>query len=156
WDLPGGDPALDIPAHRGQVVGLDVSRDGRFLLQVTRDDKALVWDLKEGRGLTTPEGSWRSAAFLPDQGGIALARAQGGVATLDYPSGRRRDVAFRRPPAADGGPAAGWGFGLVAVSPDGRWLAAGSPDGPLACVWEVANGRRVHTIRLADRIEPLT
>ena len=54
WDLANRRERPRIPPHRGKVDGLSVSADGRFLLQITHDAQALIWDLKEGRGVAEP------------------------------------------------------------------------------------------------------
>ena len=59
-------PAPPIPPRRGQVAGLSVSGDGRYLLQVSQDWQAQVWDLQDGRGLTTIEGTWTAGVLTPD------------------------------------------------------------------------------------------
>ncbi|MEO6810995.1 MAG: hypothetical protein ABI353_17935, partial [Isosphaeraceae bacterium] len=83
WDLPIGEARPVVPPHRGQVADLDVSADGRYLLGVTKDLKAFLWDLKEGRSLITVAGEWTSGQFLPNDAGLALTDRQGNVSVSD-------------------------------------------------------------------------
>jgi WD40 repeat protein/uncharacterized caspase-like protein len=138
WDVTTGAARPGIPAQRGQVARLAAAPDGRALLQITADGAAHVWDL-DGRRLSRVDGRWRSAAFLPDGQRVALSTRGGDVELIRRADGER-DVRCERPGGLAGG------FGPVAASPDGRWVAAGSINGPLACVWEAATGRLRRTI----------
>ncbi len=157
WDLPHGVQRPSIPPRRGQVAALSVSRDGRYLLQISQDWQAQVWDLKEGRGLTTIEGSWTSGALMPDGESIVLtSEADGNLVVVDRADGLRRGTTFRRPRANGGDGASAERFGKVAVSPDGRLVAAAGVQGTLVCVWDAATGRLVHTIRGHEEPHPIT
>jgi WD40 repeat protein len=171
WSLPEGAARPEIPRHRGQVVALDVSRDGRYLLQITFDGKALVWDLREGRGLQVIRGQWTAGAFLPGGDEVALAGTErpkdkdpdGGqvskknlVAIADRASGWRIKTRLAPPPAAGGEALTGWDFDRVAASPDRRLVAAASTHGPLACVWDAATGELRHTLRIPNTLAGIT
>ena len=165
WDLPAGTPSPAIRPHRGKVASISASADGRHLLQITRDWTALHWDLQDGRGFAPIEGAWTAGALTPDGETLALTSYAGGeVVLVDRQTGRPRRPALPRPGARTGPGAATWRFGPVNVaggdrmliaSPDGRWLAACSPEGPLACVWEVATGRLAFTIGDPDHRAPI-
>ena len=168
WDLPGGAPRPRIPPYRGKILGVSVSSghrdhslDGRYLLQVDLDGGARLWDLREG-GVTPIAGhdaagnrlAWTAGVILPDRAGLALTTRAGDVVRIDWPGPAVPEAkALERPAAEDGGPS-GWGFGIVAASPDGRFLAAGSPKGPLARVWDAATGKPLLTLR--DHAGPIT
>src|SRR5262249_16596033 len=127
WELPDGKPRPRVPPQRGQVVALGVSDDGRYLLQVTRDREAMVWDLEQGRSPTRLEGAWTTGALSPDGARAALIDAdRGEVVVVDRETGRHLPTSFPRPP----GSGEGWRFGLVAFSRDrgGPLLAAGSAE----------------------------
>jgi len=171
WDLPGGAARPAVPSYRGKVVGVSISAgrkdpalDGRDLLQVDLDGGARLWDLREGGMVPIlardPAGeclAWTAGAILPDRAGLVLTTRGGDVLRLDWPGPAPAPApaatALERPAAEVGGPS-GWGFGIVAVAPDGRSVAAGSRQGPLARVWDVATGRPTRTIR--DHGAPLT
>ena len=144
WVLPGGGPLFGaVRGRTGRVAALSVSRDRRYLLQVSREGDALVWDLARGRTLTRLDGRWVGGALTPDGTQALLTSSRGEVALVDRATGRPLPVAFERP--KDAGP--GCRFGPVAVDAGGRLVAAGSvqhgPIGPVACVWEVATGKLV-------------
>ena len=134
------------------MIDLSLSSDARHLLQVTRDGKAQVWDLQEGRTLGVVEGSWSSGVLTPD-GSVALLadRETGEVVASDRATGRRLPTRFAR---AEGGMTPR--FGKLAISRDGRWLAGASVEAASACVWEAATGRLVQTIRGHDGPTRLT
>ena len=142
-----------LPA-RGKVAALAPSASGRYLLEITRDDLALVWDLEEGRGCKPLPGSWVAGAFLPDDSKLALARrADEGseVVLFDRVRGEPLPTRFERPTGADGRPSNA-SFGALVVSKSGRWIAASSLESqrPLACVWRVEDGKLVHVARDHD------
>jgi WD40 repeat protein len=157
WDLPDGRQRPPVPPRRGQVAGLSVSEDGRYLLQVSQDWHAQVWDLQEGRGLSRIEGRWTSGAVAPDGETLYLTREdEGTVVAVDRGTGRHRGQPFERPKAnRDGGPTT-QRFARLSVSRDGRWVAAGSIEGPLACVWEASTGRLVQTLEGHQDPHPIT
>ena len=142
WTLPGGNARPAVPPRRGQVAGLSVSDDGRYLLQVTQDRQAQMWDLQEGRGLSPIPGRWSAGVVSPDGSSAFLTDEESGdVVAVDRAGGLRRGLAFERPD----GPRVR--FARLAISRDGRWIAAGSPDGPIAGVWDARSGALVRTIR---------
>ncbi|WP_435019368.1 PQQ-binding-like beta-propeller repeat protein [Tundrisphaera sp. TA3] len=160
WTLdatPGRLRAEGLPpirSARGKVASLRVSPDDGSILAITRDDIALVWDLKDRKGARPVPGSWVAGAFLP--GGRALALAAhpdrgGDVVVFDRGEGKPRPIRFERPPGPDGNPSTA-AFGSVAASRSGRWIAAATHDIqlPMACVWEAATGRLVHWTRIHD------
>ena len=147
WELPAGRQSTRIDSHRGQVASLSVSPDGRYMLQVTKDQRAQIWDLQEGRSLRVIDGRWQAGAFLPDGQHIAMTNGEGDVQLVDRVRATTEAVVFDRPRAEDGDKPTTWGFSFVTRSPDGRFIAASSPDGPLACVWKVEGGAPVKVIR---------
>jgi WD40 repeat protein/uncharacterized caspase-like protein len=160
WSIPEGSLAARQAPRRGKVATLDLSADRRFVLQVTRDRSVLVWDLGEGRDLTPILGSWTSGAIAPDGSFLAMTRgADGAVVLVDRDSGRPRATAFERPKLPRDGAEITWRFGatndtdgsrLIALSGDGRRVASGSAEGPLACVWDAENGRLVAVVQAPD------
>ncbi len=152
WDLPDGIQRPRIPPRRGQIATLSVSEDTRYLLQVSQDREAQVWDLEAGRTLALIPGKWTEGVLSPD-GAIAYLTTlnpkddEPRVVAVDRATGRRLDVRYVRPQAAEGGPATTHPFGKLTISRDGLWLAAASAQGVLACVWDAKTGRVVQTIR---------
>ncbi|HEV3167298.1 MAG TPA: WD40 repeat domain-containing protein [Isosphaeraceae bacterium] len=165
WTLPNGQRRPGVPPRRGKVASLSVSNDRRYLLEITRDWMALVWDLKDGRGFTSLDGLWTSGAIAPDGGSLVLtSQATGDVFIIDRESGRARGKALPRPPAQGGKGPVTWRFGannvvdgpqMLVISQDGRSIAACSSEGPLACVWDARSGRLLATIRDPDHRQPI-
>ena len=144
WDLANRREGPRVPAHRGKVDGLSVSADGRFLLQITHDSQALVWDLKQDRGARTLPGRWTAGAFVPDTSRIVLchdANHGGDVVLIDRDTGGSR-LLFERPPAQGGQGVSRAAFDRVAVSRDGKKVAAATAAGQveMVCVWDVEGG----------------
>jgi hypothetical protein len=80
----------------------------------------------------------------------------GNVVCVDRATGRPRPQQFARPRASSGPGASTQRFARLALSDDGRFVAAASAEGPLACVWEAASGRLLHTIRGHRDPHPIT
>ena len=157
WNLPQGNQRPPIPPRRGQVAGLSVTADGRYLLQVTQDWQAQVWDLKDGRGLTTHRGRVDVGRLPADGTRLFLtSKAEGDVVCVDRATTRPLDVQYQRPEARNGPGPSTQRFGRVTVSADGNWVAAGSVEGPLACVWNARTGTLAHTLRGHQDPHPIT
>ena len=108
-------PRPPIPPGRGKVAALAPSPSGRYLLEITKDDLAMVWDLEEGRGCKPLPGSWVAGAFLPDDSRLALVRRAdegGDVVLFDRAKGEPLPVRFGRPIGLDGKPS-GAAFGAL-------------------------------------------
>ena len=101
---PGTCPAAGqrprVPPRRGQIAGLSVSADGRYLLQISQDRQAQVWDLQDGRGsdahrraldLGRALSRWRRASISP-------TTDDGDVVAVDRTSGRPPVAAVRPVP----------------------------------------------------------
>jgi len=137
WDVATGRESSRFDRGlRYPVNGMAVSADGRYLAAAGGLGAGAVslWDLGSGRPVSPPlnAAGGEPVAFVP---GRAVLAARGkslasGVDLIDLASGRALTVV----PAA-------WVRGL-AVSPDGRFVAAGGDEG-FATVWEAATGRRV-------------
>ncbi len=142
WDLPDGHQRPSVPSRRGQVASLSVSGDGRYLLQVSQDRQAQVWDLENGRSLSSLEGDWIAGVLSPDGSRAYLtADKDGEIVVVNREENRTLPTIFARPQGTS------QRFGKLAISPDGRWIAAGSLEGPLACLWEASSGTLVQTVR---------
>ncbi len=141
--------ALDYLEHRyykarqGMGWPVALSPDGKTLVAADRAGPLRRFDLTTGKeipGPGVPTEPAAALAFTPD--GSKLLAAEPGRVLLHDLSGAAPPLALRRrrgPQAQPG--AAGTPKGAqVAVSPDGRWAAAGWDDGAVS-VWDPATGR---------------
>ncbi len=160
WSMPEKPGPNDVKARptilpaRGKVASLVPSPSGRYLLEITRDDLAVVWDLKEGRGCQSLPGRWISGGFLADESRLVLVQRPdrgGDLVVFDRTSQSTLLTRFERPSGPDGRPRT-QAFSSLMVSKSGKWVAAASLAGlePLACVWSVETGKLLHFVRDHD------
>lgn len=153
-DVYGGQPD-QIRVEIKHTVGAPraVSRDGRTL--ATGDSAAnpwniseveptsiVVWDISDRAqprrlGSLEFEGRPVSLAFGDDAATLAASYDNGRIVLWDYVKGTRRKQ-FLVAEARDSGPGRKHNAGRVALSPDGRLLAAKS-DGPVS-LWDIETG----------------
>ncbi len=167
WSAPPGAPeraaALDalgdpLPAgalarlgtlrlkHRGRVVALSLSADGKLL--ATGDDACVIalWDVASGKLLRRFDGlclagSARSVALAPDGKTLAApVNRKGGGGSADQVV--LWDTATGKELRRLGGPL-GSACACLAFSPDGKLLAAGEWQAGTVHVWDAATGREV-------------
>ncbi|HZY86471.1 MAG TPA: hypothetical protein VFE78_16675, partial [Gemmataceae bacterium] len=160
--------APGTPGKRGDVTlrSVSLSPDGRILFSnaVRRDPRGWhqnandVWDIRTGKHLhrlPTPGMEFSSnppAVFSPDGRVMYLGgwgrdwpdsgrRRADGLTAWDAAAGKLlRRFAETGPPPADRVRDRGWRVAAVAVSPDGRLLAAVDQLGPGVWVYETASG----------------
>lgn len=128
-------PVLALQAHRKGANTVLFSPDGTRLASGGNDAIARFWDPWSGKELGQMIGGTfavPSLAFLPD--GKTLAVVNGGRVRL-------RQVGTERITGTFAVEAESAGLYSLAVSPDGRWLAAGGNDN-LIRLWEVQTAYR--------------
>jgi WD40 repeat protein len=129
WDLENGERLASLPGHRGPVVALAFSSDGRTLAAAVGLDKlgrlpeVRLWDVARREVLHILGGDSRPSrvvAFSPDGRVLAAGGEDGTVRLWDVANGRQKErIRANR----------GW-VSSVAFSSDGRWLAIGGSAGP--------------------------
>jgi WD40 repeat protein len=149
WTLDSGEPGVALPKGRGRVAALSAGGAGRYLLQLTSDGYAFVWDLQEGgapRPLheegASPTREWSSGALSPDGKLAYLTNVRrGDVVVFDVTSGRSRPDRLT-PPAELAEPL---GRVVVAKDPASGRVAAEVLGKGSVCVWD-AQGRLIRVV----------
>jgi WD40 repeat protein len=132
WDAATGKPVTPPLRHRGAVVRVAFSLDGRRVATASRDKTARVWDAATGRPVTPPirqKGRVEQVAFSPDGRRVLSASqwtAQVWDAATGKPAGRpmqhKLDVL------------------QAEFSPDGRRVVTACYD-HTARVWDAVTGK---------------
>ncbi|MDO8539602.1 MAG: hypothetical protein Q7S40_04115 [Opitutaceae bacterium] len=137
--LPNAEP---IPLN-GPAIAAAYSAEGRWLAVQNQDDvirifDAVTWttshEIKFGHKIRRL--GWQWAGKTPDL--FAVLLEDNTVVVCDAASGRPKHAPIRVPEPIPGR------IPNLAVSPDGRWIAASSPA--VARVWDVASGRLTATM----------
>jgi WD40 repeat protein/tRNA A-37 threonylcarbamoyl transferase component Bud32 len=135
---------LRLPLLKGTDpwITLSFSPSGRFLLvdYNTRNSRPLqVWEIEADRKrpCVNVEEASGSGAFSADEHRFAVGSTDGAIALFDLPSGREI-----RPSLPKGAPAE-----VLAFSPDGQTLAAGSTKQPVVELREMPTGNIVRKLR---------
>lgn len=140
---------LETKRHRGYVVTIDVSPDGKQLATGGLDGIVRIWDLETGkfvRALVGHESYVYGLAWSPD--GRTLASGGSFDATA-----RLWDVATGRPlRVLKGHP----GYVVhVAWSPDGRTLAVGGGTSGFVVFWDAVGGTQTRTVECGKHLTGL-
>jgi WD40 repeat protein len=148
YELAGdrGREVAQVPGAGGKIRVVRAAPDGGSLAWVTAPaGDAFVWHLESERGPRRIPGRWNALAFVPGMREMLVAgRTEDGgeLAVVDPVTGRKRGGTFERPLSRDGQTRMRLAWQLLAVSPDGTWVAAAPPAGQqeIVCVWPIAGG----------------
>ena len=116
-DAATGEVRRRLSGHRGDVIGVEFSADGRLVASSGRDGEAIVWD-RDGtvlERLATGDSGVQGLAFTPDGGRLLTAGGDGAVRFWDLDGDGRFLARTRRPDE--------FGLGWVLTSPAGRFTA---------------------------------
>lgn len=135
---PASPALVTYKGHRGPVVNVVWSPDGKQLASCGNDGTVQVWSAQNG------QLAWKASvaqyafavAWSPDGKQVAGAGSDGSVAILDAISGKLLKTLSDQTGAVEG----------VAWSPDSKLLVAGSQTGT-AEVWDVASGKSLTTYK---------
>ena len=129
-DLRTGKARTLSGRHEDRVQGLEFSSDGRTLATKSDDGRVLVWDVRSGtvrETLTGHTGAIPSIVGSADGRTLYTGGLDDRIIVWDIPGDRRLARPFQahpvRPPGTSEYPPA------LAISPSGRIVAAGRPDG---------------------------
>jgi WD40 repeat protein len=157
WTLDSGEPGVSLPKGRGRVAALSAGGAGRYLLQMTSDGYAFVWDLQEGGAPkplheqgARPTGEWASGSLSPDGKLAYLTNGRrGDIVVFEVASGRSLPERLT-PPAELAEPL---GRVVVAKNADSGRVAAEVLGKASVCVWD-AKGQLIRVVTdVFDRLE---
>lgn len=152
WDRATGTRRFALAAHTRLVSGLAFTPDGKWLASSSWDQTVRLWDTQTGRAGAAYQGfiddlnanNWLyDLAISPDGAAVAAAGEDGYLGKVWlFNAGSASS-----PATLEGTPI----FQTVALSPDGRLIAAGDLNGAVT-VWDVATQQQVAVLNLpADR-----
>lgn len=130
-------PPRELKGHTGNILGVDISPDGKFLATGSEDSTARLWDLASGQPVHTFSGHTNGVfgvAFSPDGKYLVSASGDSTVRLWEVATGKTLKV-FSAPT----------GLEYVVFSPDGRFIATVGHD-PDARIWDVATGKIVNIL----------
>ncbi|GAC1627764.1 MAG: hypothetical protein NVS9B10_17040 [Nevskia sp.] len=148
WDLASGDQLLHATCDCSIAVRFDLDATGSRLLAKTDPLRVGLWDVDNGRLLTTLEGhssDVNTMLFSPD-GRQLLSAGIDGDAVIWNAAGFRPEPRHKLPhdaPLARDGDSETYSG---RYSPDGRNLVTTGSDGT-ARLWNAADGRLLHVLR---------
>ena len=135
---PGTSLVRTLEGHKGAVLCVALSGDGRLAVSASADKTLKVWDVETGRVLRTLEGhgGWVNGVALSGDGRRAVsASSDTTLKVWDLETGRELHILTGH---------GGWVNG-VALSGDGRLAVSASADKTLK-VWDVETGRVLRTL----------
>ena len=146
WETAAAAPAplRSIEAHKGWIRSLDRSPDGTLLASGGNDNMVRLWNMADGKVVREMAGHPRnvySVAFHPSGQFLLSGDLVGGVKQWEVASGKEVRAFDAKPlHTYEGGQQVDFGgVRALAVSPDGKWLAAGGlykATNPLGAVHE--------------------
>jgi WD40 repeat protein len=139
-DAHDGSVIHEFPAHGDVVWDIAISRDGRRLATSSADWTLRVWDLDDRRLVSefdTLPGGFRSIVFTSDGGTMVVSDVSGSLYRLDLVDGSL-SAPFDGTKHFDS---------RISLSPDGRYVAAGSSDSGAVLIWDRTTGRVVQELR---------
>jgi WD40 repeat protein len=139
WDVETGREVRRLEGHRGPVLSLAVSPDGRRVLTGSQDRIVILWDVKSGAEIRRFPGqtdSVQGVAFLPDGRRAISAGRDHTIRLWDTESGQ--EVYCFRGHSDE----VSW----AAVSPDGSRMISSSWSGRELVLWDLDARKLIHRL----------
>ncbi len=136
-DAFDGRELLTLNGHSDPIKALAFSPDGKWLASGSYDPSIKIWDTSSGKEIQSIYWDYSQVtdlAFSPDGKRIATV-ADSRTVVWDIASGKAV-LTVKRPQR----------IYSVAISPDGKWLAAGDHDGTVQ-LWDALTGRKSRTLK---------
>jgi len=141
WDVASGRISRTLEGHAHFVKTVAFSADGRSLVSGSVDGVVRVWSLADGKAwqrlINAHDGVVTAAVFAPGGSQIASRGSDGAIKIWDSTTGAlRRTFEVGKPTG---------GSCSLAVSPDGRWVAAGTANREIK-LWNLADGTLLRSL----------
>jgi WD40 repeat protein len=169
WDVASGHALRRLIGHAMNITAVAFAPTGQFVISASEDETIKVWDVTTGAVVRTLEGKAERVtglALSPDGGAVAASSEHGPVQLWSLATGRKSKTLHGA--AQSQNPFGGWFRGpagsrtvefdvgersySVAFSPDGKYLATGSPAEEdfgtgfpkyMVILWDAATGKIV-------------
>lgn len=146
WEPTTGKELGIIAGHQHFISEVDISEDGKLAVTAGGDGPIILWDLTTGEEklrLRGHEAEARAVAFIPGGRFLASAGTDQKVRIWDRTTGRQLQEFEGSPKGTTYS---------VAVSSDGKMLASGDYwDGAIR-IWDLANGKLIHQVKVGDQL----
>lgn len=147
WDVTAGKKIRQFRGHKGDIIGITFSADGKLLASVSSnhagsDHSVIIWDVVTAKEHFRfhPAGQVRGLVFSPD-GSKIVSGIDGGLVHIRTIGTFKGELQLR------GHAENGAGVSTLAILPDGRILAAGGDHRQTTIfLWEMETGKVLHRI----------
>ncbi|MFK8035021.1 MAG: c-type cytochrome [Hyphomicrobiales bacterium] len=143
WDLNSGRALQRLEGHKGKVLSVKVSPDGKLIASAAWDRRAGIWDAASGKLLHWMDGhrgSVNDVAFSTDGTLLYSASHDGTVRSWSAETGAQKRVEVKH----------GFGVNRVLVNVAKGWLAYGALDGGTRVI-ELSSGKEIADVTLDRR-----
>ncbi|HXU08927.1 MAG TPA: caspase family protein, partial [Blastocatellia bacterium] len=140
-----------LAGHTGAIIGVSFSADGKLIASSGIDNQIKIWDTATGREVKALSGAAMpisDLAFTRDGKSLSLAGVDAVSSWELATGGVRRSVALPDDYARHR--QSGMQERGCLLSPDGKYVIAGSSTQPLAKIWELASGRELPNVSLTQ------